>query len=130
MGLKTLLGFGLAVLIVLVAVFWYFSPSNAPGQYDNFAKCLTQKGAKFYGAWWCPHCAEQKEIIGNSMKYVNYIECSLPDRSDIYQVCKDADIKGFPTWIFADGTRESIVLSLNALSQKTGCSLTGNSTTG
>lgn len=124
MSVKILALFAIGIIALLVAVFYFFSPANGPGQYDDFAKCLTEKGAKFYGAFWCPHCADQKAAFGNSMKYVNYIECSPPSRNGQYQVCTDAGVNSYPTWIFADGTKENRVLSLQELGEKTSCSLT------
>jgi thiol-disulfide isomerase/thioredoxin len=43
---------------IALAVWVYTSP----GKYDEFAKCLTDNGAKFYGAFWCPHCQAQKKM--------------------------------------------------------------------
>ena len=91
---------------------------------DEFAKCLTENGAKFYGAFWCPHCAEQKKLFGGSIEYVDYIECSTPDRRGQTAVCQQAGIESYPTWIFNDGSRLDGVLSMETLSEKTGCSLT------
>ena len=34
--------------------------SKEPGKYDTFAKCIKDRGAIFYGAFWCPHCQAQK----------------------------------------------------------------------
>jgi hypothetical protein len=39
---------------------WYYRNHR----YDGFAKCLASKQAKMYGLYWCPHCAEQKEMFG------------------------------------------------------------------
>ena len=116
-------------VMVIVIIGLVFLVSNSPvkaGQYDQFAKCLTEKGVKFYGAFWCPRCAEQKVLFGKSIEYVNYIECSTPDRSAQTQVCITAKIEGYPTWEFADKTRASGVLSLEELSAKSGCSLEAN----
>src|SRR5450631_2394529 len=70
---------------------------------DAFAQCLAAKQAKMYGAYWCPHCADQKEMFESSFQYVAYVECGVPGSRDEAQVCKDAGIKHFPTWQFADG---------------------------
>lgn len=40
-------------------------------------QCLTDKGVKFYGAYWCPHCAVQKALFKTTMKTVPYVECAL-----------------------------------------------------
>lgn len=61
---------------------------------DTFAKCLTLKGAKMYGTEGCLHCKSQKELFGNSFKYIDYIECTERKTE-----CKDAGIYGYPTWI-------------------------------
>jgi len=90
---------------------------------DDFAKCLENNGVKFYGAFWCNHCQSQKALFGNSKKYIPYIECSTPNSSGQLDICKDAKIKGYPTWEFADGLRQEGELSLEVLSEKSGCSL-------
>src|SRR5216684_102809 len=72
---------------------------------DDFAQCLKAKGARMYGAWWCPHCAEQKEMFGFAFQYVNYTECSPEGLKTMNDLCKQAGIKGYPTWQFSDGSR-------------------------
>ena len=97
-----------------------------PGTYDALAKCLSEKGAKFYGAFWCPHCQDQKDIFGSSVEFLPYIECSDPNEknSSIFQqACKDANIKSYPTWVFADGSRLVGKQELSTLADKTGCQL-------
>lgn len=84
------------------------------------AEWLTQSGAKMYGAFWCPHCADQKELFGSAFNEVEYIECSTPDRRSQTQVCRDADISAYPTWEFGDGTRVEDVLSLRELKEYSG----------
>lgn len=123
MSLKILALFVIGVVVVIGAVVYVASPSNAPGQYDDFAKCLTENGAKFYGAFWCSHCNNQKALFGNSVKYVNYIECSTPNRQGQFQVCIDAGIESYPTWKFADGTAITGEVTLQQLAEKTSCAL-------
>lgn len=112
------------VLLLLVIGFGYFLYVNAtaPGKYDDVAKCITENGATFYGAFWCSACAKEKQILGKSLKYIDYQECSLPDKRQ-NQMCNDLNISGYPTWIFADGSRVKAVLTIEALATKTGCSL-------
>jgi glutaredoxin len=93
------------------------------GKYDELAQCMTERGVTFYGAFWCPHCANQKQILGTSMKHINYVECSLPDKSGQTEVCKQANITNYPTWEFQDGTRAAGVQQPEQLSQKSGCKL-------
>lgn len=96
---------------------------NQPGKLDTFAQCVTDNGATFYGAFWCPHCADQKRMFGTSERLLNYVECSTPDRQNQTQACVDAGIQSYPTWEFADGSRETGALPLTLLSEKTGCEL-------
>lgn len=110
-----------AVLAILV-VLWSIEDSK-PGNYDEFAQCLTDSNATFYGTYWCPHCNDQKEEFGKSMEYVNYVECSLPNQAGQTQACIDAGIRGYPTWIFGDGTRMPGKLSFEQLSTLSGCPL-------
>jgi glutaredoxin len=112
-----------AVIVVGVVALSSFSINDVSGRYDMFAQCLTDNGVSMYGAFWCPHCKEQKEMFGSSAKYVDYVECSTPDRSDQTQICKDANIDGYPTWILQDGTRIEGKTSLEILSEKSDCPL-------
>jgi Zn ribbon nucleic-acid-binding protein len=113
---------GLAVIAVIILAIILVSSSGS-SQYDNFAQCLTDKGTKMYGAYWCPHCQAQKKLFGSSWDKVDYVECATPGSNQQNQVCNDAGIKGYPTWIFGDGKSISGELSLQQLSSFTGCSL-------
>ncbi|MFH1751301.1 MAG: hypothetical protein ABH863_06475 [Candidatus Micrarchaeota archaeon] len=124
MGVNKYVIAGLVIIIVIggVAVF----SSTLPGSYDEFAQCLTDKGAKMYGAYWCTHCASQKKEFGNSLKYVDYVECDPSGADANPQLCQQKGIKGYPTWEingqFYEG--EQNFQTLSALS---GCPLTGAS---
>lgn len=97
--------------------------SSVPGKYDIFAQCLADKGAVFYGAFWCPHCQAQKKLFGSSAKLIPYVECSTPDGQAQTQICIDKNITGYPTWIFADGTQLNGEIPLAQLAEKTACEL-------
>lgn len=112
------------VLIAFIGgVVWLVKTPGKPGKYDSFAQCLGNNGAKFYGAFWCPHCQEQKAKFGSSAKLLPYVECSTPDGQGQLPLCTDAGIQGYPTWEFADGSRKSGTLSLEELGQLTSCAL-------
>lgn len=115
--------YGIGLLILLLIVYLVFFSSTPPGYYDEFAQCLSDNGAKLYGTFWCPHCNEQKEAFGDSIQYVNYIECSTPDGQGRTTVCVEANVESYPTWEFADGSRVTGVVPLYQLSEKTGCPL-------
>lgn len=97
--------------------------SSLPGKYDTFAQCLTDQGAVFYGAFWCPHCQAQKKLFGKSAKLLPYVECSTADANSQTQICIDKNISGYPTWEFADGERLNGEVTLEQLAEKTACVL-------
>lgn len=98
--------------------------AGKPGQYNALATCLGEAGAKFYGAFWCPHCNNQKKAFGKSSELLPYVECSTPDGKGQTQVCLDNQIQSYPTWIFADGTRLTGEQTPQALAEKTACEAT------
>jgi hypothetical protein len=115
-----LIGVGIVVvLIVGYAGFWYHNNH----QYDEFAKCLAAKQAKMYGLYWCPHCAEQKEMFGKAFQYVPYVECGIKGSHEMAAECTAAGVKLFPSWQFAGNKPIEGVFPMQELSDKTGCAL-------
>ena len=114
---------GVVVLIAVVLLVNYIEQPNPSVNYDSFVKCLKEKGAVFYGAFWCPVCKKQKEMFGKSAKSLSYVECSTSDGKGQLQACKDRNIRGYPTWVFKDGSRELGELKPERLSEKTNCPL-------
>ncbi len=110
----------LALVIVLVLVFWFVvrKPGANAGALDEFARCLAQKSATMYGAYWCSVCKEEKKNFGISFRFIPYVECTAEP-----QKCLDAGIKGYPTWIFADGRKLEGEQGIEKLSQESGCPL-------
>lgn len=107
-----------AAVIIIAGIVWY---SSKPGQYDTFATCIADSGAKFYGAFWCPHCQDQKALFGKSASKLPYIECSLPSGNGQTAECKDAGIESYPTWESPSGERKTGVFSFQELSVMTQC---------
>ena len=63
------------------------------------AKHLTATGAKKYGAYWCPHCYDQKQLFGKkAFAEVNYLECDPKGENPQREACLAAGIQSFPTW--------------------------------
>jgi hypothetical protein len=107
--------------IAIIAAFAILSLS--PGKYDDFARCINERGATMYGSVHCPHCLEQKELFGKSWAYAGYVECYVEGAPGQAQACDDAGITAYPTWVFADGSRKLGMLTFWELSEKTGCPL-------
>ncbi|MFA5030277.1 MAG: hypothetical protein WC495_01665 [Patescibacteria group bacterium] len=116
---------------IIAGVFFITGCTNSEvpaGTYDAFAQCLTDSGAKMYGASWCAHCQDQKEAFGDSFSKVTYVECATPENPNIVtQVCKDAGIQGYPTWVFGDGSRVTGLQNFQTLADKSGCALPAGS---
>ena len=110
-----------AVLIVLLHAYYsgYFGKASAAEDpwISGLAQHLSKVNAKFYGASWCPHCAEQKEMFGGSAKRLPYVECS-PGGPGTPQatVCSQAGIESYPTWII-NGQKYVGTQSLENLAQ-------------
>ncbi len=156
--LKVFLGIIIGLIVFIGGLF--IVNAKTPGKYDTFAQCISDSGTKFYGTYWCPHCAAQKAIFGKSAKKLPYVECALQGEekaaSDklIQQAiidgtlkigtdgqllpgqdldalgiktqtdaCKQNNITGYPTWIFADGSQVSGEQPLTTLAEKTSCTL-------
>ena len=79
-------------LFVLYSLYYWYTDMSKPGQYDDFAKCLGEKGLKFYGAFWCPHCQAQKALFGKSKELLPYIECSTADGKGQTEICKQKNV--------------------------------------
>ena len=89
----------------------------------ELADCLRRKGAKFYSASWCPQCAKQRKLFGSAGNSLPMVECSINGGRKQTSTCKDANIKAYPTWVFADGSRYAGVGTLAALAHRSGCDI-------
>jgi len=110
-----------AAIVALAAVALYIE--YGPGPHDDLAKCIAGRGVKLYGAFWCSHCEEQKELFGSSEKYLDYVECSTPDGQGTLPACIDAGIESYPTWVLPDGLKLTGVVPLEELAGFSGCSI-------
>lgn len=106
------------ILFILLILGWsfYASVPKSDPKKDTFAQCLTDKGVIMYGAYWCPHCQRQKQLFGESFSKINYVECTQE-----VQRCQEQKINGYPTWIFADGSRIEGEATFKNLAEKSSC---------
>ncbi len=76
---------------------------------------LSEKGFKFYGASWCNHCQEQKELFGKASERLPYVECSKygPNGPSTTE-CQLQDVRNYPTWII-NGRRFEYILTIDRL---------------
>ncbi|MEM8641851.1 MAG: vitamin K epoxide reductase family protein [Cyanobacteria bacterium P01_G01_bin.54] len=93
---------------------WEIVTRSGPAEVA-LAQHLTQQGIRMYGAYWCPHCSEQKLLFGKqAFAEVDYVECGKDGKNARVVQCQAADIKSFPTWEIA-GELQPGIQSLEAL---------------
>ena len=85
------------------------------------ANHLTEIDAKMYGAYWCPHCHDQKQLFGkDAYSKIPYIECADDGKNSQTALCQSVpEITGFPTWE-VNGQFLSGSQSLQALAEASG----------
>lgn len=116
MNKRTLIVGGVIFFAMIGYLVWSNTRQNP--KITEFAKCLADKNAVMYGAYWCPHCQNQKRLFGNSFEYVKYVECT-----EEIKLCEEKGIKGYPTWIFENGERVEGQMSFSQLADKTLCTV-------
>ncbi len=102
-----------SIVFVLIVGGIGFSYMNSlkPGPLDDFAQCLTDNGAVMYGASWCKYTAAQKQMFGNSMRFIDYRDFT-----------ENPEVKTTPTW-FIDGQKYEKVQSFDKLALVSGCTI-------
>lgn len=118
--LKIFLTFSATILIFAILIFILNNLNDSGNQknLDSFAQCLTDKGYTMYGAYWCPHCQNEKKEFGDSFRLISYVECTKEPKK-----CVEAGIQGYPTWISADGKKLEGEQGIKRLSEISGCSI-------
>ena len=108
---------GLSILIIILLSFTVYSYMNKSGEYDDFAKCLTEKGAVVYGNDFCSYTAKQLNFFGKSKEYLNYVKC-IDDEA----LCDNKNIKVTPTWEI-DGKMYDQIQTFEKLALLSGCEI-------
>jgi hypothetical protein len=99
--------------------------AEASDKVVKLADCLTEKGARMFGSYWCSHCQQQKKDFGTAFSNINYVECSTPDNPRAQaKACEDAGVQSYPTWMFADGSMATGEQSFADLAERSGCDWT------
>ena len=112
-----------ALIALVLGLHLHFSGAFDPaaGPEDPYLKALAthlqESGARFYGAYWCPACQEQKVLFTASAERLPYVECTPGGRGGPRAVdCVTQNIGEYPTWII-DGRRYTGVVSVERLVQ-------------
>jgi len=113
----------IVLLVVMMFAFTACAPEVEDPRLAEIAQCLTNNGAKMYGAVWCSHCTAQKKSFGLAWEKINYIECDARTNKEQAIICVEEKIEGLPTWEFADGERLEGNQNPEVLAEKVGCEL-------
>ena len=105
---------GLTIILLVLSISNYL---KKPGRYDDFAKCLTEKGAIIYGNDFCSYTNQQLNFFGKSSKYLNYVKCI-----ENTKLCDDKGVQKTPTWEIK-GEMHPGVQTFEKLSAVTGCEI-------
>jgi uncharacterized membrane protein/glutaredoxin len=98
-----------AVLVPFgMAFIFAMPPSVGAGSAEALARHLRESGAVMYGAYWCPHCSEQKALFGEAAKDLPYVECDPGGVNPRPDLCEKAGVKSFPTWVIGKERREGV----------------------
>ena len=94
-SIKTILLVAGVILLASIIGYLFLKGENEAqaGQYDEFAKYLTEREVVMYGTEWCSHCKAQKELFGSSFQYINYVYCDKKIKD-----CIAAGVSSYPTW--------------------------------
>lgn len=110
----------IVAMVTLISTLAIYAPINSPQAADSnipgeagppvttvsqaaelqLAQHLAEIDAKMYGAYWCPHCHDQKQLFGQeAAQTIPYIECAPDGQNPQTQLCQSVDeVRGFPTW--------------------------------
>ena len=90
---KGIIIFTLLVILVITIVTVILFMKNTPKTEKEIIECIASK-SYLYVSKLCPHCADQKQILGSNILYFNMTDCFVN-----FDRCSAAGIEGYPTWI-------------------------------
>jgi hypothetical protein len=106
-----------ASLALSIGAFTGLFVAGGPSRMDYFAQCLSDKGVVMYGFSSCDNCNSNRQLFGNSFKYVSYTDCAF----NLLE-CRDAGVEGVPAWK-VNGILYTGIQTPERLSELTGCPL-------
>lgn len=110
----------IALIIIIIGAIYFYKNMNQPVATEDFAKCLASKSV-VYSSSICPHCQDQKKIIGPNYKFLNEVDCYTNP-----QKCADKNITATPTWMINEKYYVG-EQSIQQLEQISGCQCNTNS---
>ena len=112
-----------AAIVLVLGLHLHFEGAFDPaaGPEDPYLKALAthlqESGARFYGAYWCRACQEQKALFAASAKRLPYTECAPSGpNGPLTAACTVQDIRRYPTWL-VEGRRLTGVVDTDRLAR-------------
>ena len=103
-----------AILLIFILALFVVSGCATQEIDKATAECIASKST-LYVRTGCPYCEEQKNLFGESVEYLNVIDCMEEPA-----VCATEAIAVVPTWVI-DGEKIVGVQSIAKLKELTGC---------
>lgn len=88
---------------------------------DRLAKSLSDKGMILYCSFNSEDCKAQKEMFGDSIQNLNFVECDAAGPDANPDECIGRGVSTYPTWIYQDEVIQG-KLDLSELAKKIGFS--------
>jgi len=65
----------------------------------ELAEYLSASDIQMFGAFWCSHCHDQKELFGQAaFRQIEYVECDPNGKNPQADRCQAEKIESYPTW--------------------------------
>lgn len=85
----------------------------------KLAKHLQEKGFVLYGAFWSADVVKQKQLFGEAIQNIDYVECDRSGISSNSDECIAQKVEYYPTWIM-EGVQYKGIKTLSELAQISG----------
>lgn len=82
------------------------NPKGSQEQWEEFAKCITEKGWAMYSSFTCSACRAQQELFGQASVYLKIIECNPHAPNTQVEQCLKKNIRNTPTWVMTQKGKE------------------------
>ena len=93
-------GYIFSAIVAFVVIFIIFNiPWNLGQNYDEVAKCITEKEVNMYGSFKCGVCNKIRGDFGESFQYMHEVECHPDGEHSQWELCQEKAIEGTPTFI-------------------------------
>jgi len=102
------------LIVLIIGTIWsimYLKGRVNPD--DDVLQCISSKNTTLYISKTCSHCAEQKKILGDGVKYFHMVDC-------FDQPLECSGILGVPTWEI-QGEKYPGVRTVEELQELAGC---------